>query len=160
MGAFCNSFDLHWPTICYLDLCFVFFELLLKTCFTVLIQLQAKVSARITGYPLVQACPGKSVVRWTDRPAMTIAVDLGRKATKQTNKTVLTAVFWCSDEYFYNSVIFFTTKKDGSTGRTALESYRPYFEIMGQWHGPTINLKAWIYICSTKVAQGWSDLHL
>ena len=32
------------------------------------------------------ACPGKSVVRWTDRPAMTIAVDLGRKATKQTNK--------------------------------------------------------------------------
>ena len=26
----------------------------------------------------------KSVVRWTDRPAMTIAVDLGRKATKQT----------------------------------------------------------------------------
>ena len=30
---------------------------------------------------LVQACPGKSVVRSTDRPAMTIAVDLGRKAT-------------------------------------------------------------------------------
>ena len=28
----------------------------------------------------------KSVVRSTDRPAMTIAVDLGRKATKQTNK--------------------------------------------------------------------------
>ena len=45
-------------------------------------QLQAKVCARITGYPLVQACPGKSVVRWTDRPAMTIAVDLGRKASK------------------------------------------------------------------------------
>ena len=49
-------------------------------------QLQAKVCARSTGYPLVQACPGKSVIRWTDRPAMTIAVDLGRKATKQTNK--------------------------------------------------------------------------
>ena len=29
--------------------------------------------------------PRKSVVRWTDRPAMTIAVDLGRKAKKQTN---------------------------------------------------------------------------
>ena len=28
----------------------------------------------------------KSVFRWTDRPAMTLAVDLGRKATKQTNK--------------------------------------------------------------------------
>ena len=26
---------------------------------------------------------------WTDRPTMTIAVDLGRKATKQTNKTQL-----------------------------------------------------------------------
>ena len=31
----------------------------------------------------------KSVVRWTDRPAMTIAVDLGRKATKQTNKALI-----------------------------------------------------------------------
>ena len=49
-------------------------------------QLQAKVCARSTGELLVQACPGKSVVRLTDRPAMTIAVDLGRKATKQTNK--------------------------------------------------------------------------
>ena len=49
-------------------------------------QLQVKVCARITGYPLVQACLGKSVVRGTDRPAMTIADDLGRKATnKQTN---------------------------------------------------------------------------
>ena len=31
---------------------------------------------------------------------------------------------------------------DGSTWPTALESYGPYFEIMGQWPGPTINLKA------------------
>ena len=29
------------------------------------------------------------MVRLTDRPAMTIAVDLGRKATKQTNKQYL-----------------------------------------------------------------------
>ena len=28
----------------------------------------------------------KSVVKWTDRLAMTIAVDLGRKATKQTHE--------------------------------------------------------------------------
>ena len=28
----------------------------------------------------------KNVVRWTDRPAMTLSVDLGRKATQQTNK--------------------------------------------------------------------------
>ena len=49
-------------------------------------QLQAKVCARSTGFLRVQACPGKSVVRRTDRSAMTIAVDLGRKETKQTNK--------------------------------------------------------------------------
>ena len=30
------------------------------------------------------------MVRSTDRPAMTIAVDLGRKATKQTNKYITT----------------------------------------------------------------------
>ena len=36
---------------------------------------------------------------------------------------------------------FFTTQKDGST---ALESDGPFFEIMGQWPGPTINLKAWL----------------
>ena len=30
----------------------------------------------------------KSVVRGTDSPAMTIAVDLGRKATKQTNNNM------------------------------------------------------------------------
>ena len=30
-------------------------------------------------------CPEKSVVRWTDRPTMTIAVDMGRTASKQTN---------------------------------------------------------------------------
>ena len=50
-------------------------------------QLQGKVCARSTGKPLVQACLGKSVVRWTDRPAMAIAVDMGRKATKQTIDT-------------------------------------------------------------------------
>ena len=37
---------------------------------------------------------------------------------------------------------FFTTKKDGFTEPTALESDGPYFEIMGQWPGLTINLKA------------------
>ena len=54
-------------------------------------QLQAKACAQSTGYLLAQACPGKNVVRSTDRPAMTIAVDLGRKATKQTNKTYVNA---------------------------------------------------------------------
>ena len=32
--------------------------------------------------------PRKSVLRWTDCPAMTIAVDLGCEATKQTNKII------------------------------------------------------------------------
>ena len=35
---------------------------------------------------LLKPAQEKSVVKWTDRPAMTIAVDMGRKATK-TNKT-------------------------------------------------------------------------
>ena len=34
---------------------------------------------------LLKPAQEKSVVKWTDRPAMTIAVDMGRKATK-TNK--------------------------------------------------------------------------
>ena len=38
---------------------------------------------------LVQACPGKKCVEVTDRPAMTIAVDLGRTATKLTNKQIM-----------------------------------------------------------------------
>ena len=33
------------------------------------------------------------MVRLTDHPAMTIAVDLGRKATKQTNKNNLILIF-------------------------------------------------------------------
>ena len=41
--------------------------------------------------------------------------------------------------------VFFTTKKDGSTGPTALESDGPYFEMMGQWPRPTIKLKACTY---------------
>ena len=35
------------------------------------------------------------------------------------------------------------TKKDGSIGPTPLESDGPYFEIMGKWLGPAINLMAW-----------------
>ena len=39
------------------------------------------------------------MVRRTDRPAMTIAVDLGRKARKQTNKTISNHV----EKYFLNT---------------------------------------------------------
>ena len=47
---------------------------------------------------------------------------------------------------FYKSKIFFTTKKDRSTGPTALKSdIGPYFEIRGQRPEPTINLKAWCH---------------
>ena len=56
-------------------------------------QLQAKVCARLLVNCLFKLAHEKSVVRWTDRPAMTIAVDLGRKATKQTNKTNTKHIF-------------------------------------------------------------------
>ena len=56
-----------------------------KGCF----QLLTKICARSTGWRLFQACPGKSVVRWTDCPTMTLAVDLGCKASKQTNRKLL-----------------------------------------------------------------------
>ena len=49
-------------------------------------QLRAKVCARLLVNCLFKLAQEIRVVRWTDRPAMTIAVDLGRKATKQTNK--------------------------------------------------------------------------
>ena len=45
---------------------------------------------------LIKLAQEKSVVRWTDRPTMTIAIDLGRKATKQTNKQISPEPF---DEY-------------------------------------------------------------
>ena len=50
-------------------------------------QLQAKVCARLLVNCLFKLAQEISVVRWTDRPAMTIAVDLGRKATIQTKQT-------------------------------------------------------------------------
>ena len=60
-------------------------------------QLQAKVCARLLVNCLFKLAEEKSLVRWTDRPVMTIAVDLGRKATKQTNKqtnTVIIGNWW------------------------------------------------------------------
>ena len=51
-------------------------------------QLQANVCARLLVNCLFKLAQEKSVVRWTDRPAMTLAVDLGCKATKQTNKQI------------------------------------------------------------------------
>ena len=50
-------------------------------------QLQAKVCARLLVNCLFKLAQEISVVRLTDRPAMTIAVDLGRKATTQTKQT-------------------------------------------------------------------------
>ena len=50
-------------------------------------QLQAKVCARLLVNCLFKLVQEKSVVRWTDRPAMTIAVDMGRKATKTNKQT-------------------------------------------------------------------------
>ena len=49
-------------------------------------QLQVKVCAQITVNCLFMLAQEKSVVRPTDRPAMTIAVDWDVKQQKQTNK--------------------------------------------------------------------------
>ena len=48
----------------------------------------------------------------------------------------LLSVLWssqtcCKMNIFIKVRFFLTTKKDGSTGSIALESDRPYFEIMG-----------------------------
>ena len=48
---------------------------------------QASLRVWLLVVPNLKFAQEKSVVRWTDRPAMTIAVDLGCKATKQTYKT-------------------------------------------------------------------------
>ena len=57
----------------------------------------------------------ESVVRLTGRPARTIAADLGRKATKQTNKTLKNCVKMFDDkknktlakwQLFWNSALF------------------------------------------------------
>ena len=71
-------------------------ESFMKGCF----QLQAKVCARILVNCLFKLAQEISVVRCTDRPAMTMAVDLGRKTTIQTNKQTnkqspLADADWC-----------------------------------------------------------------
>ena len=38
--------------------------------------------------------PRKNVVKWTDRPAMTIAVDMGRKATKTNKQEMFYKLFY------------------------------------------------------------------
>ena len=70
-------------------------------------QLQAKVCARITGQLLAQACPGRSVVWWIDCPAITIAVDLGHKETKQTiilNFDAIYTYLLCNVEMSHSNV--------------------------------------------------------
>ena len=56
-------------------------------------QLQTKVCARSTGSPLVQACPGKSVVRCTDRPTVAIAVVWDVKQQKQNSRSEAVAFY-------------------------------------------------------------------
>ena len=54
-----------------------------------------------------KACPGKSVVRCTDRPAMTIAVDLGRQATKQQIGCLIKQIF--TDLWVFMGTIMYLT---------------------------------------------------
>ena len=54
------------------------------------------------------------MVRWSDRPVMTIAVDLGSKATKQTNKhdcgPGVINLFSCSTPLIMNSQLLIKTE--------------------------------------------------
>ena len=61
-------------------------------------QLQAKVCARLLVNCLFKLAQEKSVVRLTDQPAMTIAVDLGRKANKQTKDRIKSALLQASKD--------------------------------------------------------------
>ena len=67
-------------------------------------QLQANVCARLLVNCLFKLAQEKSVVKWTDRPARTIAVDLGRKATNKTNKIFESGCF--TQVLLYSSLIF------------------------------------------------------
>ena len=55
------------------------------------------------------------MVRLTDRPAMTISVDLGRKATKQSNKQLVyyMLISLCSDQFFVHIQNFLKTQVSG-----------------------------------------------
>ena len=55
-------------------------------------QLQAKYVQELLVNRLFKLAEEKSVVRLTDPPTMTIAVDLGRKATKETSENMVIAV--------------------------------------------------------------------
>ena len=84
-------------------------------------QLQAKVCARLLVNCLFKLAQEKSVVRWTDRPAVTIAVDLGRKATKQTNKQTKSKWVWSGDTTITNCrQAHSTARKSHTTKQPAL----------------------------------------
>ena len=83
-------------------------ESFMKGCY----QLQAKVCARLLVNCLLKLAQEKSAVRWSDRPAMTIAVDLGRKATKQTNKNHV--IKYCTTVYERDgNNLFWSIKNSG-----------------------------------------------
>ena len=67
-------------------------------------QLQAKVCARLLVNCLFKLAQEKNVVRWTDRPAMTIAVDLGRKATNKSTSRYLDDLLNIDNPYFEQMV--------------------------------------------------------
>ena len=67
----------------------------------------AKGCAQSTGYLSRGCLPRNSVDKITDRPDMTSAIDRGRKASTQTNKTknLLGPVWKVCCFYFYNEIL-------------------------------------------------------
>ena len=64
-----------------------FFSLPLNHSKRIVVSYKRRYVHEVLVYCLSKLAQETSVVRWTDRPTMTIAVDYGRKATTQTNKT-------------------------------------------------------------------------
>ena len=75
-----NNFYGHSP------FSWIIHEGLLSVTSRVVLSYKRKYVHKLLVYCLFKLAQKKSVVRWTDSPTMTIAVDLGRKATKQTKK--------------------------------------------------------------------------
>ena len=74
------------------------------------------------------------MVRLTDRPAMTIAVDLGRIATKQTNKTLQTVKTLVKCSIMLHFIWVFTVCKSSCLGVSQIQKVNPchavYFYIL------------------------------
>ena len=79
----------------------------------------------------------KSEIRWTDRPAMTIAVDLGHKATKQTNQHLE----WWSFETISNTYIEYLKKYLSYMDISSIAHLSPPKSFVYEWRNVLLCLE-------------------